>query len=863
MDKFEESFERKNHEAFQLGRENVEILQQATNWCKHFRADMQSAGLLAQMSGLPIGLIEISCPYAVLSSAGMNLPSIVPSFIIENCAGCLHHEPNGDALWGEEIIENHERQVQEYEQAEQVRQEQLRAVRKRLRELPRQAQEDAKLDERQILTYIEKLFSEDEAQREETAKLLIQAARIGADLFSVIAINILVEQSLSEDFASKCLPVCVKLAEQRKDLSPRFKKIALIAIDRNIYPEWAAEILLHLGTTVEYPIEDKLIKNLIIQQIHYRPVGGWNDSPPSYSNITNVLICCYNADSSSVIEPFQLLLQEDEKYVRVNVCGALKLLQDIRPQIGIDLLTELIASLDLHDDPYGDSADAKAKGCIAQALCYSPSQVDEYLISVIRQKCPAVQEKLIDIYLRVIQFYARNRSEEPRKLTEVRVETKISVNRCLECVKDDFLDMDVRHQASECLKSACDCCPEAVISSFDALLGYYSLIVTQDQPPSPPPRIILPGQRTENSRLASFLNNEIRHEKWGLLKTNLLQTLEELAEHKPKVIGETVIACYENIDTKTHKNFKSALLKLLAKAGKEYSLQPRILPLLMDGLMDFESQLIRASAIRAVEEMYRYSKSNPPKNIVDVLIVHLRDNYVIVHKAAIQAFRWHGSWFNQEQAVEALNLMICWLYTYKKKPYDLDDIAEAIMNTAWRFAPLKDIAIQHIAAVIPTNVAFVDERIVEDMIQCVDPNEPTAVIVARQIVWCLANYDRDHYNSYQHSRRAKMFQWLHKIPDAIYKSIQSELFESAKQLAKKDAWEACYFASLFARHENYSAEKEILMLAASSLNHDQKDSKLQTELKFLGAMAAINSYLQDGELEKVYSLLSEIRESEI
>ncbi len=471
-----------------------------------------------------------------------------------------------------------------------------------------------------------------------------------------------------------------------------------------------------------------------------------------------------------------------------------------------------------------------------------------------------MQQEIIGVYCIVLQRYAKNRPEAPHKLTEVQVGEQISLNRCLEFVKDEFLEIGVRHEASECLKSACNWVPEAVISSFDTLLGYYALICTQDEPRLPP-RIILPNQKAEDPMLTS-LNRENCRLKWDFIKSNLLQSLGELAEHKPEAIAEIVIGCYENLDTKANEKFKSALQKILGYVGKEYSLQPRLLPLLMDGLMDFESQLIRASAIQALEEMYRHSKSNPPKNIVDVLIVHLRDSYVIVHMAAIQAFRWHGSWFSQEQAVEALNLMIGWLHTYKKKPHDLDNIAEAIMNAARRFAHLKDIALQHIAAVLPTNEALVDQGIVEDMIRCVDPNESTAIIVARKIGWCLANYDRDRYNSYEHSKRAKMFEWLHKVPRTIYESIQSDLFESAKQLARKDAWEACYFASLFAKHDDYSAEKEILRLATSSLKQEKGYSEFQAELEELEIMAATNSYLQNGNLKEAYSSLSEIRESE-
>lgn len=856
MSKFDESFERENAKAIQIGIENVEIIQQATNWCKHFRFEMQSAGLLAQMSGLPIGMIEVSCQYASESPAGMDLPWIVPSFILKNCVACPHHKSNGDVLWAEEIIKNHERKVLEHNRSEQIRQEQLSAIRERLRELPRQVKDNAKLDERQILTYIEELFSEDEDRREEIATLLIQAARIGADLFHSTAINILTEQALSEDFISKCLPICVKLAQHREDLSSRFKDIAFVIIDKRFHLELAAEILIYLGQTVEYPLQNKQIHNLICQQVHHTPIGGWQESPPSYSNITNILVRCYDADSSSVIEQFQLFLKKDEKYVRVNACGALNLLQDICPQIGINLLPELIASLDLYDDHYDESADAKAKDCLAKALYYAPSQVDEYLVSVIHQKRPAVQEEIIDIYRRVFQSYSRDLHEKTNRLTEIRAEEQLSVNRCLEFVKDELFDLEVRHKAAECLASICYHCPRSIMSNFDTLLGYYALICTQDEPPNLPPKIILLGVQPEDPRIAS-LDSCNRSQKWKSFKNKIIQSLQKLIEFNSEATGQIVISCYENLDSKAHEQFKSTVLKMLGYLGKEYSFRSQVLPLIMDGLMNFESQIIRASAIRAIEEMYHSSLSDPPKNIIDVLIVHLRDNYVIVHQAAIQILCRHGSWCDREQATEALNLMIGWLYTYRAKPYDLDDIARAIINIARRFTELKDIAFQHLALVLPTKEEIVDLNIVEYLIGFIDPKEPNAVILASQIGWCLANYERDRYNTYKFSKRSQMFEWLYNLPKNTYKSIQSDLFESAKQLAVKDAWEACYFASIFAMNNDYFAEKEILMICGKSLESEKRYSDFQSELQQLALIANINSCLKDGDLNRANSLLAE------
>ncbi|MDJ0797653.1 MAG: hypothetical protein QNJ51_12695 [Calothrix sp. MO_167.B12] len=268
---------------------------------------------------------------------------------------------------------------------------------------------------------------------------------------------------------------------------------------------------------------------------------------------------------------------------------------------------------------------------------------------------------------------------------------------------------------------------------------------------------------------------------------------------------------------------------------------------------------------RQNEEMYRHSKSAPPKNIVDVLILHLRDKYVIVHKAAIHALQWGGDWLDRNQAIEALNLMLGWLGTYRKDPYFLDDLCQAIIRVSHRFADLKNIAISFICNVLPTKEHIVDEKIINEIIRYLKPDEDEAVVelAARQIAWCLANYSRNRYNRYDDSVREKMFNWLHQIPHAIYTSIRSELLESARQLAAKDAWKVCYFASLFARYGDYIAEKEVFDIAVESLNGEKRYEKLQKKLRIFGEIAAANINLQNGEIAVADEIMSKIREIEI
>lgn len=864
MGKFHESFGRRNEEMLKLGEENAEYIRNVRNWCKHFRVEMKSAGLLAEMSGLPIGSHAISCQYSEGWTEAMNLPWIIPEFIVTYCAGCQYHEPNGNTDWGEEIIKKHQQQLHEHLSANQIRQEQLRRLREELQELPRAAKESSEIDERQILIFIEELFSDDTVKQEINVDLLLQSARIGAELFSPVAIDILIDQSLSEEFALHCLPICAELADKREDLEARLESMAFKAIEQNIYPELAATVILRLDQKVNYPLSPKIIENLISNQNHSTLFNGWGGKAPSYPNTTKILARCYEATSSSVINPCRSRLQCDEKYIRVNVCGAIKLLQDVQPQIGIDLLSELVASLELYDDHYDDRADDKAKQRIAEVFRHVPSLVDDYLASEIYKKRPAVQEEIIGIYRELFWEPNRNWREKPKKNDEVRIEVKIALNRCLEFIKDESLEVNVRHTAAEALDCACSQYPQAVISHFDSLLGYYAVLCTQEKPPALLPQIILLGQETDNNPLLTTITEENRCQTWRFFKDKLLGCIKELAKYEPVTIGDAIINCYKNLETKTHKNLKSALITLSGEVGKNYLLQPRVLPLLMKALMDFDSQLVRASAIHTVEAMYRYSKSAPPKNIVDVLILHLRDEYVIVYKAAIHALQWGGSWLDRNQAIEALNLMLSWLGTYRKEPYFLEEICRAVLWISNHFLEFQNIVIETICNVLPTNEDLVDERIIEEIIGYLKPDEAVVELVARKIAWCLANYSRDNYhNGYDDSAREKMFNWLHQIPHAIYTSIRSELLDEARQLAVKDAWEASYFASLFAQYGDYIAEKEVLDIAVESLNGEKRYEKLQKTLRVFGEIAAANINLQNGKIAVADEAISKIGEIEI
>jgi hypothetical protein len=844
MGKLNESHRRDLDKKYELGERNAEHIKSARQWCKHIRIEMVSAGLLAEMSGLPIGSHRISCRYAEGETESMNLPWIVPKFLCDYCAGCPHHEPNGNPAWGMAIINEHERRQREQERVTREREEQRKLIRAELRELPRRAKKTSELNARQILEFIEGLFDEDQASKAKVQELLVQSAKIGAELFPSVGIDLLIEQSKTSEFGACCLPVCAELVSRRNDLAERIVAAASAAI--KVHPEQAASVLVQAKQTVRYPLDKDQIVRLITSQRHTVSIGSRENVRSTFESNTELLARSYDAEPQSVISIFEQLLRSEDKYVRVNTCGALGLLQQLRPQVGVDLLKSLVDALDLPDDVYMGSADGKAEECIADCFSRWPQKVDEYLALAIKAKRPAVQEEIIEVYTAVLRgprdsVWRPKRERKPAEPGEAR---KIALARCIEFQGDCSLEPSTRREAGEAIEAACRDFPDLVLPHFEHFLGQFALLCQVDAPPPPRQKLVLPGQSVEDDKLARHFEQVNRKQEWDAFKHKQLECLKSLAEDRPAVVADSIVKSYLALPTKGNEKFKSDLISLLGEAGKDYVVAPRVLPVMMNALMDYESTLVRASGIRAVVEMYRHSSSCPPRNVVDVLLVHLRDRYVIVHQSAVRALQRNSRWLTTGQAIEALNALAGLLGAYKDQPYDLEDICETTLSVSKRHDELWPYGLSYVLAVLPTSEYLIDEKMAEEIIRYVDPGERGSVHVAKLLLHCLTKYDRDRYNSYESCHRAYMFEWLSQIPNSVYPSLRPQLVSAATALAQKDAWESLHFASIFSEHFDFDAEHDTLIAAQRGLEGERSSEQFANTLNQLASVAAANSKLQ-------------------
>ena len=207
------------------------------------------------------------------------------------------------------------------------------------------------------------------------------------------------------------LPVCTELASKRSDLATRLSHVSLDNIKKGLHLEQSASVLNALGDGVTYPLDEVYITQLLLSQDH----DSWSSDEPDYSHSTAIIVRSFDADPESVQNIVRRELQNESDYVRVYLCRAIKLIQEVRPQIAINLLNTLVQSLELYEDARSGEEQPSEQiiQILQSAFRYSTDMVDHFLVESMTRVRPAVQEDIVDIYQD--QFFNRTITSEERR----------------------------------------------------------------------------------------------------------------------------------------------------------------------------------------------------------------------------------------------------------------------------------------------------------------------------------------------------------------------------------------------------------------------------------------------------------------
>jgi hypothetical protein len=839
--------QQRNEEMRELGRANLDVLRKADMWCKHLNAEMTSAGMLAEMWNLPIGSHRITCPHAAQGSLeGMNVRWIARDFLERNCRGCPHHAPEGDTKWGEAVLREQETGLLEHDRRQQDMKRQVEEVRQRLRILPQQARVGAALTEHQILEWAERLFDVDTQKAEQASRRLRDACAVAADLFSEATVSVLVSGACLPPFYSVCLPVVVELSVRRPDLHGRLAAVALSVLQSNLGVENACAILLQTGVTQTGPLLHEDIAQIVAQQRHFRPVGGWPDPDcplldirPVYPHSEMVLARELDLQPDAVLSTLRAALRAPDKKTRINACGAVRGVMGLRSSVAEAMMVPLADALALDDDPYEDSADEAAQAALCDAFFLEPIATDQFLADRIANRTGEEQSLLIGVYNNVL------RAEPPECPASGGQATKSShvgitraFDRCLAMLQVSSIDIDGLLEVVWAVQSGCRKHSAVALRHFSTLFGTLAQMSLQADAPQPPPRIITLNRIIEHPGFAQ-LDQHSRQLRWRQIKRELGVCLENLVDASPARTADVLLDSFGGLDSQRHAILKAEVVRLLGILGRQSAILGKVLSPLWVAYMDSSSTIVRAQGIESMGECLGREGRTPPENVAEALLAHLCDPFVIVHRAAVRTVGDNPHWLSPEQSVRAL-AMLCFLaQTYKTEDrLQLEQIARSLLAVSREYPVVRPRAVHQVVSLLPTGETFVDQRLIELLLMRVNPSEPAAEFVAvRAARWLTTLGDHPVHGR---EGQGQVFAWLRELPVDLYRKVEPDLCAQAGHVAAEQVRQSCFFASLFGAFANHSAEKGVLEHARVTLPSGKHFEGIATSLATLVEGARLN-----------------------
>jgi hypothetical protein len=809
-----DSYERDFHidRAISHGRDNAAVIGDVRGWCEHLSVQLLGVSMVGQMAGVPIGPHRLSCQYAQYGAEAVVLRPLFQNFLIENCKGCPHHKPGPSPDLGFALLTAAEQHHASAREAERLRRSQIDALRK---ELVSAANEYARTEQVQAASIFRLAVDLFEDEKNNAADALCEASKLAPELFDEKILNLLELGSSDEVFAAKCLPILASVATQSPSVRDRVRTRVADSIRLAIPIEAIAQALDACFGDTPHLLSDEAIGRLLDSPDYELPIGGWGEEgEPTYGNTVNLLVKVIDGDTARLAAHISARFEVDDKRTRANTCRIVDELCDARPAFGLEVLPPIIKSLELNDDAFGTlSADVSALGVLAKLLATQFDETHKILRSEIGKLSTDARAALIGAYERLFRLGRDWRETTHEGLDDHVVATVVS--DCCELLCDAAEEPAVRRAAAEAIHSACRAGASCALDLFDQLLGCLALLLDSDRPLDTP-KIILPGQEKTLAE-TEFVRRQERESDWARLKQELIEIIEEIGKQRPDEVGAALIATFDSAAVIGRNRLKNTALKLLGEAARySQDLCLLALPTFMSALADYSSHSTRAVALSAIQTAFSRAGLTLPSNVVDLMVVHLRDQYVVVHKAAIKVFWFGGVPLTFQQRLEAFGSIVAIWRAYAQNPQEsffMDDVADALLAVSSDNAQLREVAIRLVCAYLPTQEVLVDSKLCETLVRasCVDGGAD--VFVAKALIACLVRHRREGYRGGR-DWREDATEWLLDLPETEWRVVACEFTACARAVAQRDPVETTLFASVLCEHGDHAGEASVLLAGA-------------------------------------------------
>lgn len=791
------SEERHIQEAMELGQRNARLLRQVQNWCRHLNIRMESRGLLAEMSNLPIGMLSIECEHA---SAGgtmsMHLNHVATDFITRNCRNCPQHQLIDIDNIGRSILD----------QEDQIKQRQL--VAKAIPTVPAKIRlsefvkgdlaatlQSEDVTAQSVLELV--LLLDNESHSVEAAKKLLAATQIAPEFFKNDAIEVICSHFPDPNHGQICISIIQRLGHK----TGKWPEVAFEAAKKCLVmhrnADRACSLIGNYLSKHNLKADTELIDQVIGVQWHQRLPGPIVSAPPKYHGSNYALKVIGTHDVTSVIGMLKQRLCNVQKEIRINAGHVILSLLDKFAAIGLELTDPLIDSLELDDDIYGgESADGMACRVLAMIYSRQPELVQQKISEGYKRLSTEGKEELTGVYRfialggKAFSDFGQTESENFDRSIPLIVEPLLQTIAALS------FPIGVKVSGSETLELIADYYPQALIKYLDQILGALANILEEEK---------LQNERMVTTQFEE-LDKQSRRAQYGRVIRNLQKALGALSEMSPRTVWNRLKELVPNLESKVPhlELYKAELTILYGNLGKEYSLLPEVIPELFKLLMDFDSVLVRGAAIKAAGKLLEHDSNALPQNMLDMLIIYLSDTYVYIHKSAARAIE-HVRPSTEEEATDIAWRLMVLDRTYDKDPYFRQELRRALLRTTRRYSNLLvkmtvPVIIEHCRVEEPL---LADDSLRDFSHLLKDLPSWCEYYFAREVLTFFGRSQRERFNSEDHTERYRLLLALYDCSKQTIHRNLAVLQTAARTKAKDDPWDALRLAQVLSKFEMY------------------------------------------------------------
>jgi hypothetical protein len=605
--------------AIQIGERNKRIITLANNWCSHIEIERRGGtGLVEIQTGLPIGMRSFKCKHASAAGmAGMDLETVALDFYDRNCSNCKQRVPVRLPNLSELVAER-DVALQRTSAARTLATE---AASQALASRETRRDEISKGCNPSQAGVLESLDAFDRDPSNQNRLILLQtAAAVPGQFDSAVqeAVYDLAEAGGSIR-AEAALEVLTAIAGDHK----RLCEMALRALGRHdAYSVAAAIVAKHLSKDHEHLIPAALPNLMALA----RPVNGFPG--PRSPGDPKALLATHRLFPEVVLQGVRNQLQTPHKYTRIVACNAISLIIKIDDGFGMKVVEDLLRSLDLPDDPYGEegSADAAFATTLADIMITHPDQVDALIQTETQSASAETRSTLLAVYQRVLRRGSRFDDDEQR---EVGRAEELSYQRMVDLISNRVENERFRKATLFIRDSALDF-PDLFEKHAETLLGAAALIAGELETPQSP----LLDLSIEPDFIKQ-LEKQGRHDTLSSALDGILRPIGVFASQKPESLGKLVLTTLQAVG-EGHEYFKYSLVKCLGFVASTPSGLALAIPALYQA-MTHSSTLVRAASAYAYSQLSKHDPEDLPSLVHESFMLLLLDPYVIVHTAAVDA----------------------------------------------------------------------------------------------------------------------------------------------------------------------------------------------------------------------------------